>query len=56
MRVLERYQLHCPDCSKGRTKIIRGGAGFMDVSPCPTCRPEDYRDFMRKRLRRAARG
>ena len=49
MRILEKYKLHCPDCSNGRTKIIRWGRDYRDVMPCPTCRPADNRDFMRKR-------
>ena len=51
----EQLELYCEDCSNGRTKIIRGGRDFNDVSPCPTCRPAQYRTFMRRRDRQLAK-
>lgn len=49
MRVLRQYEYYCPDCHKGRSKIDPGGNTCFDVMPCPTCRPDDYADFLKER-------
>lgn len=55
MRVLRQYEVHCPSCFKGagRTKIDTQGKShgklYQERMPCPTCRPEDYADYISQR-------
>jgi hypothetical protein len=49
MRILPQYQVHCPGCNNGRSRITSPDAPYSDRVPCETCRPEDYRAAMNKR-------